>query len=241
MKYFYIVLTSFCLTFLLHYTGNSQIVVPASDDLLFKLRLNKSSEEIKETPYSNVIGDPFIYKDFHSGQIVLKSNETFSVEMRYDIYADLIHVRYKDAVFAVGHPEKLSYIIIDTLTFIYDHIKRHGEENTEGKGSYFILMRDGKCKLLVRKNLRVQDPEPPKILQDAKPAKFIYKRDSYYLKQENDSPILIHNIKDIIKVMDDKKEDVNEYISANKSSLKSIEDISGIVDYYNSLFQNVPQ
>ena len=241
MKYISTVLYSICLTSLLHYTGNSQIVVPESDDLLFKLRLNKSTEEIKEIQYSDVIGDPFLYKDFSPGQIVLRSNETYSVEMRYDIYADLIHVRYKNNVFAIAHPDKLSCIIIDTVTFIYDHIKRSGTENSENKGSYLILMRDGRCKLLVRKNLRIQDPEPPKILQDAKPAKFIHTRDSYYLKQGNDNPILIRNIKDIINVMYDRKEVVSEYIRSNKFEFKKAEDLVGIVDYYNSLFQNIPR
>jgi len=155
--------------------------------------------------------------------------------MRYDIYANLIHVRLDDNVFAIAYPERLSRIIIDTITFIHDYIIKPGNENVTGKSSYFIVKTDGRCKLLIKMNLRIQDPEPPKVLQDAKPAKFINTGDTYYLKLEDNHSVLIRNKKDMLSVLTDQKEAVSKLMSSNGYGTKKIEDLVRIVNYYNNL------
>jgi hypothetical protein len=213
----------------------SQNIVPGSEELLAKLRLNESIRGIEYTPYSSIVGNPYIYKDFHSGEIVFKTGEAYDADMRYDIYANLIHVRLDDNVFAIAYPERLSRIIIDTITFIHDYIIKPGNENVTGKSSYFIVKTDGRCKLLIKMNLRIQDPEPPKVLQDAKPAKFINTGDTYYLKLEDNHSVLIRNKKDMLSVLTDQKEAVSKLMSSNGYGTKKIEDLVRIVNYYNNL------
>jgi hypothetical protein len=224
-----------CITFFLSYSVHSQNVVPNSESLLAKLRLNESIGGIKNVTYDKIKGDPYIYKDFHEGELILKNGETFRLDLRYDIYGDQVHLKNNDNIYGIIHPEKISLIVIDTVRFLYCGYVNSPASESSRYDSYFILKTDGKCKLLIRKNVRIQDAEPPKPLQDAKPARFIHTNDSYYLKLENKNAVLMRNKKDIISVLTDQKEALNKFISSNKSRMNKIEDLIKIVDYYNNL------
>lgn len=133
----------------------SQNVVPGSDELLARLRLNESMFGSKFSSYNDISGDPYVYKEFRPGRLILRTGETASADMRYDIYADLIHIKLKENIFAIGFPEKLSMIRIDSLTFINDTIIRKGNRETLAKSSWFIVAEEGKCSLLIKKNIRI--------------------------------------------------------------------------------------
>lgn len=215
---------------------NSQIVVPGSEYLLSKLRLNESKDGIRYTPYTDIVGDPYIFKDFCSGQVVFKTGETYKADLRYDIYADLIQIRHNDNVFGIANTGTLSKILIDTLSFIYDNIiLRPGDKDPSANRYCFIVKREGRCNLLIRKNIRIQDAELPKLYQDAKPAKFVQLKDSYYIKTEDSNAVRITNTKDLLSVLHDREEELRQFIRINRLRIKDLNDLDKIVSYYNSL------
>lgn len=218
-------------------SANSQIIVPQSDDLLDKLRLNKSINGIRDVPYSDITGNPFMYGDFHSGEFFLTTGERVNLVLRYDIYADQIHIKdNKNNVFALIHPDRLSLIVIDTVKFVYSPIQKPGNEEASGKGSYFILKTDGKCSLLIKKNIRIQSAELPKAYQEAKPAKFIHTDDTYYVKLENGNAVRAGTKKELLDILSDKRKDVAGFINSNKLGAKKEDDLIRIISFYNSLF-----
>jgi hypothetical protein len=227
--------TLFCALTLSVFSANSQIIVPGSEYLLDQLRLYDTFDGNESVPYSNIVGDPYLYKDFYPGKLVLTTGENIGLDMRYDIYADQIHFRdKKNTVFALLQPEKISMITIDTVKFVYDRISKSGNLPTD-KSAYFIVRADGKCKLLVKKNLRIQDAEPPKPYMDAKPAKFIHTEDTYYLKLQGKNPVRISSKKDILNVLSDKKNELSNFFKSEKPVTKSVDDLVKIIKYYNGL------
>jgi hypothetical protein len=235
MKEMKSILIFLCLSFLSFYPVYSQIIVPESEGLLDKLRLNKSINSLEDATYSSIIGDPYLFKDFQQGKMILKSGETYQLGLRFDIYANQMHMKYKDQIYAIIHPEKIASLIVGTEQFIYcDYLKSAGSE-TPGMGSYFILGTDGKCKLLIKKNIRIQEAEPPKVLQDAKPARFVNTNDTYYLKQDNKPAIKISNKNDLLSILVDHKDAVLQFVNSNKLGTKKLEDLIKIVSYYNGL------
>jgi hypothetical protein len=225
----------FCLPFLSFYTAQSQIIVPGSEELLDKLRLNNSINSIEGKMYSDITGDPYLYKDFQQGKMVLKSGETYQLGLKFDIYANQMHMKYKDQVYAIIHPEKIASLVVGPEEFVYcDYIKSANEKSAE-TGAYFIQKIDGKCKLLVKKNVRIQEAEPPKILQEAKPAKFIRTNDSFYLKLENKPAVKINSKSDVLSTLNAHKDKMNEFLNSNKLGTKKLEDLIKIVSLYNSL------
>jgi hypothetical protein len=214
---------------------SSQIIVPGSESLLAKLRLNEGVKGIQTLMYSDVTGNPFIFKDFRIATVITNSGERFETPIRYDIYANEVHFIHNYIVYAILHPEKIKSIETDSLKFIYtEFVKSKGEQLSDGK-SYFIVVNDGEARLLIRKHMRVQDPEPPKLYQNAKPAKFIPLSESYYLKKGDDAAVLIRSAKDVLAVLNDQKDQVDKFIRANKINFRKADDIAKVVRYYNNL------
>lgn len=229
------VLVISCAFLLFFYTVHSQNVVPGSDYMLDKLRLNKVMDGIENDTYETTVGDPFIYKDFHEGVLTLLNGEAYQLTMRYDIFGDQVHIKNKDQILGIIYPEKVASIVIDTIKLLYCNNVNSPSDKSKAESAYFILKTDGKCSLLIKKNIRVQDAEPPKVLQDAKPAKFIHTSDTYYLKVEGKSAFRINNKKDLLNILADRKDELSKFIDSNKLGTKHLDDLVKIVTFYNSL------
>jgi len=213
----------------------SQNVIPGSEILLDKLRLNKVMHGIEYETYETVAGDPFLFGDFHEGEIIFKNGEAFNLNLRYDIYADQVHLKDNDQIYGIIHPETLASIRIDTVKFLYCNFVNSPSDKSPEESSYFIVKKDGKCKLLIKKNIRVQDAELPRALQDARPAKFVHLADTYYLKQEGKYAVRINSKKDITAILADKKNDIDKFIRTEKLKTKEVDDLAKIVTFYDSL------
>lgn len=205
-----------------------QSIVPGSDALLDKLRLNKSTEN-NTLSYSNIEGNPFIFKDFEKATLKLISGESYDINVRFDIYGNIMQVLNDGLIYAIGYPEKIQRIDIDKMTIIYSEFQK------PGTGSYFILQTDGRCKLLIKKNIRLQDAELPKPYQEGKPPRFIPKDDTYFIKIGNELAILIRNKGDLLSVLKDHKPEISRYMSDNNTNVKKLEDLNSLIVYYNSL------
>ncbi len=88
--------------------------------------------------------------------------------------------------------------------------------------------------MLIKKNIRIQDAELPKLYQDAKPAKFIHTGDTYYLKPENKTAVRIDNKKDLLSILADKKDEITSFINSNKLGVKEVDDLAKIISFYNN-------
>lgn len=213
----------------------AQMEVAGSDAILDKLRLNRGVEGKDNTFYEDISGDPFIFKNFHEGTMYVEPEGKYNVNIRYDIYADQMHLKDSNMIYAIIHPDKVKLIEAGNYKFIYSLFLDSPGDVGPARSSYFIIKTEGKCLLLIKKSIRVQDAEPAKLYQDAKPPKFVATADIFFLKPEGKSAVRIKNKKDLLTVLADKSETIGDYISSNKLDLKDIEELAKIVSYYNSL------
>jgi len=219
----------FFLMFSCFITGQSysQNMVPNSDDLLDKLRLNKSIGGHKDVSYKDISGTPFIFEDFQTGEVILKTGEKHTADMRYDKYAGEMQFRIKGIVYAIALPEAIDYIEIKGIRFVYS--------TTNSGSDYMQVLADGKCKLLAEKRVRIQDAEPPKPYQMAKPARFIDLEDLIYLKLADKEAVRINSRKDLLNVLNDKKDQVSQFLKEENLKLSDTEDLKKVIAFYNSL------
>jgi hypothetical protein len=201
------------------------------DLIISELNSHKANEGRADMTYENTTGTPFMFPDFHTGKLILKSGESTVLDMRYDAYADQIHIRMKGSIYGISKPDNVALIKIDTVSFIYSKIDKRGAKSD---GAYFVLKTDGKCKLLIKKRMILKAAEPEKPYQPAVPATFVPARDLYFFKLDDGKAILIRTKGDILSVLADKKDEMIRFISTNKTGTKP-EDLVRIVDYYNSL------
>lgn len=208
-------------------------VVPGSEAMLAKLRLNEGLKGLKSILYSDIKGNPYIFGQFTSAHIITVDKDTIIIPIRYDIFADEMHLKNKDQVFAIVKPERVKVIKTDSIDFIYSGHSNSPIGNPDDY-SYFIVSVDGKCRLLIKKDIRIQDAEPPKPYQNAKPAEFIHLKDEFFIKAGEKSALPVSK-KSIRWVTSDHKEAVGMFINANKLKLNKPEDVERIIEYYNSL------
>lgn len=212
---------------------NAQLDIGGTDILLDKIRLNKGLEGGAGILYQDIQGDPYIFTNFQKGVLYLLTDKKYDVEIRYDIYAGQMHLKSNDQIFAIIHPEKVKLIEAGSMKFIYSSYLKSPEDKEPEVSTYFLVRTDGKCMLLEKKNIRVQDPEPAKLYQEAKPAKFIPLADTYFLKMEGSSAVKFKNKKELLTVLNDKSKEIDNYITSNKLDIKEINDLEKIVAYYN--------
>ena len=85
------------LTFALSITQNSytkaQTSVLFSESILDELRLNDNNKGNDANQYSDITGNPYIFKDFNPGKLLLTDGKEISVNVRFDIYADQMHIK----------------------------------------------------------------------------------------------------------------------------------------------------
>ena len=175
--------------------------------------------------YADVQGDPFIFRDFEKGTLCILSDAKFDVYVRYDMYANQMHLKDNNVVYAIIHPEKVKLIEAGSYKFIFSSYLKSPEDDEAALNSYFILKTEGKCCLLIKKNVRVQDAEPVKLYQEAKPAKFVAISDSYLLKIDNKNAVRIRNKKELLTILKDKSDAISSYISSNKLDVKEVGDL----------------
>jgi hypothetical protein len=211
----------------------SQYVVQGAEDLRMNIRIYKGADVIEPLMYSKVKGDPFIFRNFRDA-VITTSDGIFNLEVRYDMYAEEMHFRDKEKIFTVEQKEKIQTIKTDSLTFIYSAlVKTQGKPDIDG--AFFILLADGKCKLLMKKKYKLQDPELPRLYQDARPAEFIKLNDSFYVKKDDGAAVLIKVAGDLHPAMEDQKEAVTAYIKSNKTNFRKAGDLIKLIEFYNNL------
>ena len=92
-------------------SAQGQIPILESEAILDKLRLNKGINGVETLQYSNLSGDPYLFKDFKKGKLVVLSGAKFDVTIRYDIYANEMHLQNKGEIFAIIHIHNLTHQI----------------------------------------------------------------------------------------------------------------------------------
>ena len=205
-------------------------------ELLNRLRLDRNIKAREEVSYERIEGDPFLYQDFVPGNLLLKTGESIPLNFRYDIFKGEIQFGKKDEIYALINPENVSSVLMDTLRFVYAGYLKSREDIRSIEKSWFILKKDGKFRLLIRKNLRLQAVTPPKPYQEeGSPAKFIHTRDTYYIQPEGGNAIKIDKKKSLLDFLPDKNGRLSSFIKDNNLDVKKVDDLTKIISFYNSL------
>lgn len=215
----------------------AQVEVSGTEVLLSKLRLNKDIEGRKNNTYQVIAGNPFMFKDFENGSIKLKDDGIYTGELRFDKYAGEIHFKKDEEIYAIAFPEKIEYIEIEGIRFIYSDYQMSKPEPTI-KGTYFIDLVDNQCKLLVKKGAIIKEAVPSRGIVDAKPARFMDKSDSYFVKIGDNPAIEIKNKKSLVSIFNNKALEIKRFLDTEKISIRNQEDLVKLVNYYNTLISS---
>ncbi|MCK4346256.1 MAG: hypothetical protein KAX05_13310 [Bacteroidales bacterium] len=231
-KYYWIIII--ILFGLLPKQGLAQITIPEIEKYLDRVRLNHAMEDMRKNTYNDVEGSPFMPKEFQQGKIQVKGEGLYSSKLRYDMYTNVMQFMAKGIVYVIAFPEDIEFVEIEDLKFIYTPYLS-APSGTDLKESYFVVLMNGNCKLLTKKEVLLLDAEPAKPYVDAKPAHFIQKKDSYFIKKNDLPAVKISSRKSLIGILEDKETEVLSFIKKEKISHNDLEDLKKLIEYYNSL------
>lgn len=209
---------------------NAQVVLSELEEILDKMRVNDLLDPTNKNSYAEVEGNPYLFDGtLQNGVITLNTQEKYSGKFRYDIHANQVQFLHKGTYYAIADPASLDNVQIGDYTLVYAMT-----DVKKGRGSYFVLVVDGKCRLLARKRVILIDAEPRKAYSDPKPACFDRENDTYYILKDFRIAHKV-NKKNIQEVLSDQREKIDNYLKENKVSFSSREDLIKLIRYYNSL------
>lgn len=215
----------------------SQVQVIGTASMLNQLRLNESINKVNGINYSDIDGDPYLFKHFEEGRVTMKNGDIFKSNLRFDIHASEMQFRIKENIYALTKQDDIQSIEIGTMKFLYSNYQSSKAGNKQPVYSYFEVVREGAVKLLEKKNIRIQDPEPPKLYQEAKPAKFIIKDETFFLKSGDLPAVKIKSQKDIKSFFagNAKVSEITSFLKKEKLNCNKKDDLIQIVDFVNQL------
>ncbi len=210
-------------------TLNAQVILDEWDNVINKLRINKQLDPSNRNAYDQIEGNPFLYDgSLQEGTITVRGQGTYKGQFRYDIYTNEIQFMQNGTIQAIADPTIIDSITIGDVTLVYALT-----DIEKGRGSFFELVLNGKCKLLARKEVDLVEAVPAKAYSDPKPAYFDRDEDSYYIMVDHLTYKI--NKRTIRNALSDQGEKIEQYIKERKISYSSREDMVKLISFYNSL------
>jgi hypothetical protein len=181
-------------------------------------------------------GHPFFLENYwESGTVMFEGQHYDSIEMRYDIYNDLLLVKYIDKEGRVT-PIQLYNSKVDEFRIMGHHFVRLKEDTLSGfKTGFFDLLQDGEtAKVLAKRKKEIN-----RSVNSSDQVKEYLQKDKYYIMINQDY-YDVNGKKSIIKVLSDRKSELKIFLKKNKSRFRKNEErqLIEVVQYYNSIVSN---
>ncbi len=198
------------------------------DELRFEKRV--FAKAVKTIDYSDIKGSPYWINDFVMSKIYFRKDSVFKIGLRYNVFDQSMEYELDGVVYAISNPDIIEKIEMDNSVFIY----YYNLENPKFD-SYYELLASGKTYLLAKKEIAYRKAEPQKAIVESEPAKFIIRKDTYYVVIGSALPVYVKNKKALLGIFSDQKEKMQKFIKEEKISCKKSEDLIKLVEYYNNL------
>ncbi len=183
------------------------------------------------TQLAGVEGEIFVGSNWPAGTIVLRNGGIIdNYNLRYNIMTDQMQFIHGMDTLAFASPEELSTLTFDGHTFIYEP---YVCDNSVRSG-YFELIEPGKNKLLLKRLVTYEKPDPKQ--PDNNAANTYYIDECYFVsKAGNPANKMICSRKSVLSVLDDHDDEIKDYLRITGNKVRTIDDLKKLVSYYNSL------
>ena len=197
-----------------------------------------SGQPVGLPKYVRVVeGSAFFNADWLKGRVMLVGGKEYGpMQLKLDLLKNELY--YQDPsgreMIATSPIERV--ILIDTihnLHYIFMNSFAIPATNPDAEGGWYQLMDNGKASIYKKLSKVITETKP---YGSATTEQIIHTSARYYILYK-DQLIRIKKFKDLADILDDKKTQVQSYITANKLTGKSDEDYNKVVSYYNELFQ----
>ncbi|WP_019990261.1 hypothetical protein [Rudanella lutea] len=194
-----------------------------------------------DTRYEGVQGSPYFLNDWSLGRVDLVTGRNYeSVPIKYDAYSqNLVLKRPQANDSIIVYPNQVKQFVLrsdDGAEWLFRRFADLKTDDTRLRGSYFLVLYDGKTSLLKRvgKEFRQADFKSPYSTDtryDAYTNEYTY----FVLKPDQTITKVKKGKKGIIEALSDKNGPLETYIKGEKLDAKTDAELAQIVKYYDSL------
>jgi len=202
-------------------------------DLARNAQFVKSMDELNNgksvLKYSDIQGNPFYKNGFAEARI--GDTGTTTLPVRYNMYKDAFEVRNDGDIYAIPKENVFSKFV-----FVATNEKFILSNDDEGFASYFLVLADGKNKLLKKISVKFNPEVPaPNTLLPGTPAKFENQKPVYYIKTDGNVIKLTKKSEDLLNALpSDKKESTKEFIKTKKIKFNQELDLIALANFLNN-------
>ncbi len=215
-------------------TSWGQEVNVVVDRMQFENRMGREPATAADK-YSGIEGTPFLSKEFVKGSLITNDSIMYKdIPLRYNIFSDEMEFLLIDDPVPreISNPRNFRYFNVGNRTFIYTAYR----SNRSPRQGYMEIITDGKCQLLLKRRTDYADPEGARGFTPAKPARFVEKMDTYYLRFDKKVPEEVRfRRRGILPLFGDMQDEIADFVNETGLSYRSREDLIDIVRYYNQL------
>lgn len=195
-------------------------------DIIDHLLIKAADESMHGIPVEKYEGSPYLDDTFVSGVVHFGKIKSTPVGMRYNIYSDIIEVEAQGVIYLLKPDPRITKIEMGGQTFVPEGFK------SLKKATYLEVVDTGNLTFLAKKIVNYRK----KIEISDVPAKYTRQPDQYYYKLEKDPVTKFTGFKSLIENLPNKKEELSQFVKAEKLSPKDREDLVRFAKFYNSLF-----
>lgn len=187
----------------------------------------------------NIAAQTWPFELWHDGKVVLLQGDTLKGLVKYDLSQDLVQVATGDGKSADAFTARkvLFFEIYDASVSRYRQFYTLPFATVGGYKApvFFELLSEGKMTLLAREFLESKTVTSPYYFGSY--SQIILSHHYFFLKEDGSIEEFNGSKNDFIDLFDKKSKDVEKYIKTNRLRFGEKDDMTKIVNYYNSLFE----
>jgi len=202
------------------YAQDTRVILPAE-----YLRNNTTG---KNNLPDKIQGIPYFDPEFKVGEVFVKGQEVYGALLRYNAFSDEIEMKANGEINALLKRDYISVRIED-----YNYRIEKYKENSSLLQGYFIVLNEGKYRLLLRKIKVFQEgKEANNSYGNSVPSRF-EKSESYYIA---DGSEVVQKVrlrkKDLLAILGNNA-DLLDFINSKGYKLKSATEVIEVLDFLN--------
>lgn len=228
MRSFTVIL--FNLLFFVSINGFSQQSLTFSGSGENSFRSGYFTKYVPGKDYKEIEGSPYLFENWNTAIFNLESAETVTLEScKYDVYDDKILFLQDEIPLYFSNPEDIDRFTIGSSEFINLRLKK----NT---GFYEILVEEMNLVLLKKYNCGIIKGKESDGINKATKDKFKMSFNYFLIKDNIELIKFKTKEKNILKLLIDKKPEIEKHIKDNKLKCNKENDLVEILKFYSTLF-----
>lgn len=184
---------------------------------------------------TRTVGSVYLYEEWNNASFSLFDGRVVKdLPVKYDLRSQRIEIKYEDDLKVLPVDLIKEIYIFNSLTGEVEHLLNCTNFSYDKKGFYHIVY-NGKKTLMKKIELELLDGNYNTIMNVGSKDSRYTKRTEYYYAENGKVKKIRKGKKNILNILEDKKDIIANYAKDNKLKYNSDDDLKKIFNYYDSL------